>query len=161
MVSVLFVCLGNICRSPTAEGVFRKCVEDANLNEVITIDSAGTSNWHIGKSPDSRSIKAASNRSVNLAGLRARQVSQQDFSKFDYILPMDNANLSALQELKPSASQTTVKLFLSYQSHKSPFDHTEVPDPYYEGEEGFELVLDLVERASEGLLADIRNRYSL
>ena len=103
MVKVLFVCLGNICRSPTADGIFRKLVADANLQGQILVDSAGTGGWHIGKGPDSRTVAAAKKRGYDLSQLRARQVSGADFAEFDYVLAMDKSNLMDLQRLKPSS----------------------------------------------------------
>jgi len=153
MVKVLFVCLGNICRSPTADGIFRKLIADAGLDNQVQVDSAGTAGWHIGRAPDARTVAAAKNRGYDLSVLRARQVSKADFAEFDYILAMDNANLSDLKQLKPVNYQGHLGLFLAFseQSH-----YREVPDPYHGGSEGFELVLDLVEDAAQGLLNDIR-----
>jgi len=151
---VLFVCLGNICRSPTAEGVFQKKLSQLNLENTIEIDSAGTAAWHAGKSPDTRTIAAASLRGYELAQLRARQVKPNDFYEFDYVLAMDNSNLDDLLAQKPSDSTATVELFLDYANDTNV---REVPDPYYGGKDGFETVLDLVENASDGLLAVLQN----
>ncbi len=151
-VSVLFVCLGNICRSPTAHGVFEQLVADHQLSDTITADSAGTAAWHIGKQPDSRSIAAAANRGCDLSSLRARQVSPTDFEQFDYILAMDESNLADLEALCPSGFSGELALFLSYGDS----DALAVPDPYYGDGDGFEHVLDLVEQASAGLLAHIQ-----
>lgn len=150
MAQVLFVCLGNICRSPTAEGVFRQKVEQAGLHETIRVDSAGTSAWHIGSPPDPRSVEAAGRRGYDLSPLRARQVDAPvDFLQFDLILAMDQANLAHLQALCPAACQDKVRLFLDF----LPSAPTrEVPDPYYGGGEGFNHVLDLVEAASDAVL---------
>lgn len=153
---VLFVCLGNICRSPTAHGVFEKKVAEAGLEHLIEIDSAGTGGWHIGKKPDSRAITAASQRGYDLTHLRARQANQRDFSEFDIILAMDESNLYDLQSLKPHTFKGTLSLFLSYGSQK---DYQEVPDPYYGGAKGFDLVLDLIEDACDGLLEEIKQRH--
>lgn len=155
MTKVLFVCLGNICRSPTADGIFRELVAREKLDRIITVDSAGTSDWHIGKKPDARTIAAAKKRGYDLSILRARQVSADDFEEFDYILAMDNNNLQDLQKLKPRGYDGHLGLFLDFSSHKK---YREVPDPYYGGDAGFELVLDLVEDAAEGLLSHIRQR---
>ncbi len=155
MTKVLFVCLGNICRSPTADGIFRELVKREKLDQKITVDSAGTGDWHIGKAPDSRTVAAAKKRGYDLSVLRARQVSMADFDEFDYVLAMDNANLRDLQRLKPAHFTGHLGLFLEFGSDKN---HREVPDPYYGGNDGFELVLDLVEEAAEGLLAHIRQR---
>lgn len=155
MTKVLFVCLGNICRSPTADGIFRELVKREKLDQKIIVDSAGTGDWHIGKAPDSRTVAAAKKRGYDLSVLRARQVSGADFDEFDYVLAMDNANLRDLQRLKPAHFSGHLGLLLDYGSNKS---HREVPDPYYGGSDEFELVLDLVEEAAEGLLAHIRQR---
>jgi protein-tyrosine phosphatase len=146
--SVLFVCMGNICRSPTAEGVFRHIVNEAGLSEKIDVDSAGTHAYHIGNPPDSRAMQAAERRGFSLAGLRARRVSEMDFEVFDYIIAMDEDNQSHLLNDAPDEHRSKVMLFLSFASG----DETEVPDPYYGGSSGFERVLDLVEEASRGFL---------
>jgi protein-tyrosine phosphatase len=155
MTKVLFVCLGNICRSPTADGIFRELVKRKKLDQKITVDSAGTGDWHIGKAPDARTIAAARKRGYDLSVLRARQVSSVDFDEFDYVLAMDDNNLRDLHRLKPVSFAGHLGLFLDFGSHQS---HREVPDPYYGGSDGFELVLDLVEEAAEGLLTHIRQR---
>ena len=152
-VHVLFVCLGNICRSPTAEGIFRKVVADAGLSERIKIDSAGTGGWHIGKSPDARATAAALQRGYDLSTLRARQVSAIDFGHYDYILAMDEENLRNLEQMKPANYHGELALFLSFARGTK---HREVPDPYYGGEAGFTLVLDLIENAAAGLLQHIQ-----
>jgi protein-tyrosine phosphatase len=153
MTRVLFVCLGNICRSPTADGIFRQLVMRENLNQKILVDSAGTGGWHIGKAPDSRTVAAAYQRGYDLSILRARQVNVQDFAEFDYLLAMDKSNLSDLQRMKPSSYTGHLGLFLEFGSRG---DYREVPDPYYGSNDGFELVLDLVEDAAQGLLNHIR-----
>lgn len=153
MVKVLFVCLGNICRSPTADGVFRKLIADAGLDDQVQVDSAGTAGWHIGRAPDARTVAAAKNRGYDLSELRARQVSKMDFFEYDYILAMDNANLGDLKSLKPANYTGHLGLFLAFSEQDK---YREVPDPYHGGSEGFELVLDLVEDAAQGLLNDIR-----
>lgn len=151
VVRVLLVCLGNICRSPSAHGVLEKYIKDKGLEEKIEVDSAGTGDWHIGKPPDPRSIVAAEKRGYDLRQLVARQVSEQDFLDFDYILAMDRSNLRALQELSPPSHRARLRLFLDYGSGS----HEIVPDPYTGGEQGFELVLDLIEDACERLLTEI------
>lgn len=158
MVRVLFVCLGNICRSPTAHGVFEGVVQKAGLEQHITVDSAGTGDWHLGEQPDKRSQAAAALRDYSLGHLRARQVSGQDFAHFDYILAMDRKNLDDLQSMRPEAGNTVLELFLSF-ADSGNID--EVPDPYYGGDSGFEQVLDLVESASMGLLQSIRTTHKL
>lgn len=153
MHKVLFVCLGNICRSPTAEGVFRAQVAAAGLSEVIGIDSAGTAAWHIGKAPDQRAQAAATRRGYDLTALRGRQVAVADFGEFDYILAMDRSNLADLLARCPAEQRHKVRLFLSFSSQ---WQNHEVPDPYYGGADGFDQVLDMVEDAAHGLLSDIR-----
>ena len=149
---MLFVCMGNICRSPTAEGVFRHFVNEAGLAERIEIDSAGTHAYHIGEPPDRRAMAAAERRGVSLAEIRARRVCDEDFEKFDHIIAMDEDNQMRLLDQAPTEHRSKVALFLSFAS----VNETEVPDPYYGGGAGFERVLDLVEEASRGLLASLR-----
>lgn len=151
-MKVLFVCLGNICRSPTAEGVFRHYVEQAGLSDKITIDSAGTAEWHIGKAPDPRTVAAAAKRGYDLRPLRGRQAQVEDFAKFDLILAMDKSNLSNLQAIQPADAKAELALYLP----RFGISPDEVPDPYYGGEDGFELVLDMLEQASEVLLDEIK-----
>ncbi len=153
--SVLFVCMGNICRSPTAEAVFRQYVEHAGLAKHIATDSAGTHDYHIGEPPDLRAQHAALQRGYDMSDLRGRQVAQADFQRFDYVLAMDRANLAILQKLALPGSRTQAQLFLSYARHHS---DAEVPDPYFGGSAGFERVLDMIEDAAEGLLQQISQR---
>jgi protein-tyrosine phosphatase len=153
MTNVLFVCLGNICRSPTADGIFRELLLREKLHHKISVDSAGTGDWHIGKAPDSRTVAAAHRRGYDLSVLRARQVSAKDFAEFDYVLAMDKFNLVDLQRMKPSSYNGHLGLFLDFGSRG---DYREVPDPYHGGKDDFELVLDLVEDAAQGLLNHIR-----
>lgn len=148
-ISVLFVCLGNICRSPTAEGVFFHQLKQTVLVEQVNVDSAGTGGWHIGRSPDPRTITAAHKRGYDLSLLKARQVSVNDFEKFDYILAMDNANLADLRRAAPKNFRGHLGLFLAFARTHS---EREVPDPYYGEGDGFEKVLDLIEDAAAGLL---------
>ncbi len=148
-IRVLFVCMGNICRSPTAEGVFRHAVKRAGQEERFHIDSAGTHDYHIGAEPDRRTQQAALKRGYDLSALRGRQVSREDFERFDLVLAMDRSNLANLHRLCPTQHRHKVSLFLEYSRN---FSEREVPDPYYGGEQGFEHVLDLVEDAAEGLL---------
>jgi protein-tyrosine phosphatase len=147
-VSVLFVCMGNICRSPTAEGVFRHHVNERGLGDRIAIDSAGTHAYHVGEPPDRRAFAAAERRGISLAELYARRVSDSDFESFDFIIAMDEDNLRRLVDQSPEEHRAKVQLFMSFAS----VDVTEVPDPYYGGSAGFEKVLDLIEEASRGLL---------
>lgn len=152
-VSVLFVCLGNICRSPTAQGVFEKFVDEAGLQAKISVDSAGTSTWHIGAPPDSRSAAAALQAGYDISRLRGRKVVAEDFSNFDYVLAMDEANLVELEEIRPANFQGHLGLFLDFSADK---EYREVPDPYHGTGEGFRLVLTLIEGAAKGLLNHIK-----
>lgn len=155
-VKVLMVCLGNICRSPTAEGIFRAQVQKARLQEYVLVDSAGTSDWHVGEPPDPRTVKAAAQRSYDLSEQRARQVQHQDFSEFDYVLAMDRQNLRELQRRCPEQYQGKLGLFLQHGNSAE----KEVPDPYDGDANGFELVLDLVEDASAGLLNNLLTKHN-
>lgn len=157
-VRVLFVCMGNICRSPTARGVFEKLVYDAGLAHAIQSDSAGTHAYHVGSSPDERAIAAALKRGYDLSRYRARRVIAEDFAKFDYILAMDCENLGAMRELLSAENEQRAQLFMHF-AHAS--GQPEVPDPYYGGGGGFVRVLDLVEDAARGLLAHIRAQHGL
>ena len=154
-VSVLFVCLGNICRSPTADVVFRQYVREAGLEEKIRIDSAGTGDWHIGRAPDPRTQEAAARRGYDMSSLRARQVTPADFYAFDVVLAMDNANLADLEAMRPSDASGILARFLDYATDSA---EREVPDPYYGGNDGFDQVLDLVEDGARGLLASLQER---
>ncbi|MCC7516069.1 MAG: low molecular weight phosphotyrosine protein phosphatase [Pseudomonadales bacterium] len=149
---VLFVCLGNICRSPTAHGVFEKRVQEAGLADKVLVDSAATAAFHVGSSPDPRSIRAAASRGYDLTPQRARQVTKDDFQVFDLILPMDRINLSNLRAIQPKDFAGHLGLFLDFSKQNQ---YTQVPDPYNDSAEGFELVLDLVEDAAAGLLRHI------
>ena len=151
-VRVLFVCLGNICRSPTAEGVFKRYVREAGLERRIESDSAGTGDYHIGDPPDARACAAAARRGYDLSALRGRQVGKKDFSEFDYVLAMDDENMRALKRLCPRENAHKLTLFTDFCSSGA----CSVPDPYGGGPQGFELVLDLVEDAAQGLLRHIR-----
>ncbi len=150
--------MGNICRSPTAHGVFQKLVQEQSLQQVIGVDSAGTHAYHRGEPPDSRARAAAAIRGYNLEHLRARKISTSDFSKFDYVLAMDNENRQDLLTLCTENQKSRVQLFLDFARDA---ETKEVPDPYYGGFHGFETVLDLVEDASHGLLEYIRRHHSL
>ena len=150
---VLFVCLGNICRSPTAEGVLRHLAAKETPELGLEIDSAGTADYHIGAPPDPRSQRAALHRGIDISGLRARQVCANDFARFDFILAMDRENLRELQALRPRNSRATMKLFLEYAPDCTKRD---VPDPYYGDAAAFEEVLDLSTAASRALLAALQ-----
>lgn len=151
---VLFVCLGNICRSPTAEGVLRHQLEAAGLADRVHVASAGTGDWHVGKAPDSRTCKAALARGYDLSRQRAQQVKAAHFSEYDLILAMDNSNLGNLKALRPHNAKGELDLFL--RRYGAALD--EVPDPYYGGAEGFEQVLDLIEAACRELVVEIKGR---
>lgn len=155
--SVLFVCMGNICRSPTAEGVFRKLVAEAGLEERIHIDSAGTIGFHQGAPPDGRAMAAAQARGFDLGSLRARRVVSEDFARFDLILAMDEDNLSDLERIRPEDARARLGLLLDYGDSAGT---KVVPDPYYGGKNGFEQVLDLVTAACAGLVEDVRRKLS-
>ena len=150
--AVLFVCLGNICRSPMAHGVLDHMVNAAGLGEQIRVDSAGTGEWHVGEAPDERATAVAVSRGYDLSVLRARLVKPADFSEFDYVLAMDQQNLSNLQLMAPPDYSGHLGLFLDFHSHPLLI---EVPDPYYGGTTGFGRVLDMVEEACERLLQEI------
>lgn len=158
MVKVLFVCMGNICRSPTAQGVFEALVRREGLEGQIEIDSAGTHGYHVGKPPDPRAQEAALRRGIDLSGLRARLARPEDFLEYDYILAMDESNYEDLRELCIPDYEDRLRLFLDFAPQSGV---REVPDPYYGGRQGFERVLDLIEQAATGLLADIRVRHGL
>ncbi len=152
--SVLFVCLGNICRSPTAHGVFQKQLKERKLHRDIHVDSAGTGAWHVGKSPDKRAIQAAAAAGYNLKQLRARMLVEEDFEQFSYILGMDEDNLAAINDMRPKSYDGHTGLLLDFADDS--LGYREVPDPYYGGTRGFELVLQLVESACGGLLDHIQ-----
>lgn len=145
--------MGNICRSPTAEGVFRKLLDEEGGGLNLQIDSAGTHAYHVGEPPDPRAIEAALNRGIDIGDQRARAVETSDFKNFDLILAMDHDNLELLKKIQPRDSRATLRLFMSF-SHRSPAGT--VPDPYYGGEDGFEEVLDLLEEVGRELLDDLR-----
>ncbi len=153
---VLFVCLGNICRSPTAEAVMRRLVRDAGLEDEIAIDSAGTSSWHIGKAPDARSTAAARARGIELAGA-ARQVTNADLEDFDLVIAMDRQNAAELLMLARGEARDKVWLLRQFDPEAVATGDLDVPDPYYGGDGGFEHVLDVVERACRGLLEHIED----
>ncbi len=154
-IGVLFVCMGNICRSPTAEGVFRHVVSKAGLAGRVRVDSAGTHAYHVGEPADRRAQKAAERRGFTMDGIRARRVRGEDFTAFDYILAMDRDNLELLRAQAAVEHHEKIRLFLEF----SGSGEAEVPDPYYGGAAGFERVLDLVEDAAHGLLETLRQRH--
>lgn len=147
--------MGNICRSPTGQGVFERLVQEAGLSDTIEVDSAGTHAYHIGEPPDARASAAAAKRGVDLSAQKARRVSADDFAVYDYVLAMDSSNLDDLLSICPPQHQDKVQLFLSYATD---LREQEVPDPYYGGATGFERVLDMVEEGAQALLAAIRRQ---
>ncbi|MCB0348663.1 MAG: low molecular weight phosphotyrosine protein phosphatase [Bdellovibrionales bacterium] len=153
-IKVLFVCLGNICRSPTAEAVFSDYAKNSKLN--LQVDSAGTGAYHIGDPPDPRSIACASLRGYKMSHLKARQIQVEDFYEFDHILAMDESNLANILDIKPINSEAKIELFLNYSSKK--LKDLSVPDPYWSGEDGFNTVLDLIEDASKNLIKYYQDR---
>ena len=160
MARILLVCLGNICRSPTAEGVLRHKLRAAGLGERVEVESAGTGNWHVGHPPDERATRAAAAREIELAG-EARCFEPGDFDRFDLILAMDRENLAAMRALAPDAeAEVKLGLLRDHDPQAVASGQLEVPDPYYGGDEGFEEVLDVVERACDGLVAEIRERLA-
>lgn len=157
MYSVLFVCMGNICRSPTAEGVFRRQLKMTKLDRLVSVDSAGTHAYHIGEAPDLRAQRAAAGRGYDLSGIRARKIVVQDMSHFDLVLAMDRKCLEAIRLICPPEYVERLALFMDYAQK---FSEDEVPDPYYGAGDGFERVLDMVEDASTGLLDAIKKRIA-
>ena len=157
-IKVLMVCMGNICRSPLAHGIFKQMVEKAGLADQIEVDSSGTHSWHVGSSPDPRSQEVAMRHDLDRSYQQARKVTSEDMDEFDYILAMDNDNLGILQALaKSDESRNKISLFLDFAKD---VDLSEVPDPYYGGSGGFDHVYELVEAASDGLLQSINQRLN-
>jgi len=157
-IKVLFVCMGNICRSPSAEGVFRKLVDNLELQADIEIDSAGTHSYHVGEPPDQRAQATALSRDIDLSDLRGRKFIPEDFKKFDYVLAMDQSNYQDMQAQNPGNGKAQLSLFLEFSRKHS---EKEVPDPYYGGNQGFENVFNMIQDASEGLLQHIRKNHDL
>lgn len=154
---MLFICMGNICRSPTAEGYFRHIIKEAGLTDQIKTDSAGTHAYHIGSPPDERAQSASAKRGIDLSDLRGRKVEKNDFNNFDYIIAMDSSNHSDLTNVAGGSAENLF-MFLEFADN---FSETEVPDPYYGGDQGFEHALDLIEDASAGLLKNIREKHGI
>ncbi len=154
-IRVLMVCLGNICRSPTAEAMLRLKVREAGLDDRVEVDSAGTADYHVDSPPDRRAVAHGERRGLAMQQLRGRQVERADFERFDFILAMDGENLADLERIRPRGSRAKVALLMSYAPHAA---SREVPDPYYGGAEGFERVLDLAAAAADGFIADLRAR---
>ena len=155
MARILFVCTGNICRSPTAEGVARHFIETGGLGKLVEVDSAGTHGYHVGEAPDPRTQKAAKQRGYDLSGLRARKLELSDFQEFDLLLAMDRGHLQLMQRQCPEVYRPRLGLFMAY-ARDSEFD--EVPDPYYGGPRGFDLVLDMCEEGVKGVLETVTAR---
>ncbi|MEM5343263.1 low molecular weight protein-tyrosine-phosphatase [Paraburkholderia azotifigens] len=172
-VAICFVCLGNICRSPTAEGVMRHLLAEARLADRVIVDSAGTGDWHIGEAPDERAQCAAKNRGYDLSIFRGRQITAADFESFDLIIAMDDKNVAALRQVCPPAQRDKIRLLMEFATdaaasdaggaaqRASGFDSREVVDPYFGGGEGFEIVLDQCEAACRGLIAALRPQLTL
>ena len=158
MIRVLFVCMGNICRSPTAEGIFRSHVKAQGVESLIETDSAGTHDYHVGRPPDQRAMEAAARRGIDISDLRARAVDPLDFCNFDWILAMDSSNLEWLRAQAPADCRDRIHAFLDF---APALMECEVPDPYFGSRGGFEYVLDLVEEAARGLLQTIREQHNI
>jgi low molecular weight protein-tyrosine phosphatase len=156
-IAVCFVCLGNICRSPTAEGVMRYQLAEAKLANRVVVDSAGTGDWHIGEAPDERAQQAARQRGYDLSQLRGRQIAAGDFERFDLLIAMDDANVAALNKVCPPAHRDKIRLLMEFAPQA---DTREVADPYFGGAAGFELVLDQCEAACRGLIAALGNQLT-
>lgn len=154
-VSVLFVCTGNICRSPTAEGLFRAYARRAGVESSFTIDSAGTGGWHQGDAPDPRSVMTAMKRGVDISGLRARQLLVNDYADFDFMIAMDRTHLAHMQRQCPAGAPASISLLLSHIEHGR---HVDVPDPYYGGQSDFDLTYDLIESGVVALLSVLNDR---
>ena len=157
-VRILFVCMGNICRSPTAHAVFERLIEAEGLADRVEVDSAGTHAYHVGEAPDPRARETAQRRGLSMDHLRARKVTPADLETFDLVVAMDQANLDELAQICPSGHEEKLTLFMRFAPH---FGRDEVPDPYYGGPNGFELVFDMVEEASRGLLEHLRRQYGI
>lgn len=157
MTKVLFVCMGNICRSPSAEGVFRKMLKDAGLSDLVQIESAGTHAFHLGDPPDARAQAVARKRGYDISDIRARQIQTDDFREFDIILAMDWENLSHMQQQSPKTYQHKLALLMRFSND---YEEATVPDPYYGGPEGFAKVLDYIEDACQGLLEVVKKRVT-
>ncbi|WP_042690436.1 low molecular weight protein-tyrosine-phosphatase [Azospirillum sp. B506] len=157
VLSVLFVCTGNICRSPTAEGLFRTHLRRAGIDDRVCVDSAGTHGYHVGEPPDPRSVEAARRRGVDISRLRARQVAPEDFERFDVILALDHGHLRQLKRLAPMGRRDRVLLFLDFTTNLKGQD---VPDPYYGDEEQFDRVLDVIDAGAQALLKEVESRLA-
>lgn len=155
MFNILFVCMGNICRSPSAEGFFATALQRSDFRDRISIDSAGTHSYHVGHAPDSRAIETASQFGVKIGQLRARKVNVADFNQYDLIVAMDRSNLGDLQRIQPAGSSAKLKMMMEYHPQGQP---AEVPDPYYGGMDGFTYMCELLESATDGLLKEVEEQ---
>lgn len=155
MINILFVCMGNICRSPSAEGFFATALQKSTCKEQVSIDSAGTHGYHVGQTPDSRAVATAAQFGVDISQLRARKVEVSDFNEFDLIIAMDRNNIEDLQRIRPADSKASLKMMMQYHPEAQPL---EVPDPYYGDMDGFTYMCQLLESATLGLLKDIETR---
>jgi len=155
MINILFVCMGNICRSPSAEGFFIRTLESSSLKSQVSTDSAGTHGYHVGHPPDSRAVETALKFGVDISQLRARKVSAADFEAFDLIIAMDQSNFEDLQRLRPGNSKADLKMMMDYHPEARP---NEVPDPYYGGMDGFNTMCELLESATRGLMKEVEER---
>ncbi len=155
MFNILFVCMGNICRSPSAEGFFATALQKSSVKEQVSIDSAGTHGYHIGQTPDSRAVETALNFGVDISQLRARKVGISDFDNYDLIIAMDRNNFEDLQRIRPAGSKASLEMMMQYHPETRP---EEVPDPYYGGMDGFNYMCQLLESATLGLLASVEGR---
>jgi protein-tyrosine phosphatase len=158
-VRVLFICSGNICRSPTAEGVLRKLIEEAGLAERIEVDSAGIGDWHVGDPADPRTVQAAARRGYDLTPLRARQLQRMDYEDFDLLVAMDRGHYEHLSQRRPDGGTGRIHLLLDFAPEAAPAGGPDVPDPYYGGTADFEHALNLIERGAAGLLAALRRDF--
>jgi protein-tyrosine phosphatase len=158
-IGVLFVCLGNICRSPSAQGIFQHQVNKAGLSDNFLIDSCGTAPFNVGKSPDPRTLEATAKFGYNISDQIARQISANDYETFDYIIPMDRKNMMSLTAWQPADYNGEIKLFMHY--HENNRGNTQIPDPYHEGVEKFYPIIEIIEKASEGLLNHIREKHKI
>lgn len=157
MINILFVCMGNICRSPSAEGFFIHALQNSKVRDRVSTDSAGTHGYHVGHPPDSRAVSTALNFDVDIGQLRARKVSASDFNDYDLIIAMDRSNFEDLQVIQPADSKASLKMMMQYHPEARP---DEVPDPYYGGMDGFTYMCNLLESATQGLLTEIEERLA-
>lgn len=155
MINILFVCMGNICRSPSAEGFFANALSESKFKDQVSIDSAGTHGYHVGHSPDPRAVATAQNFDVDISGLRARRVSASDFDDYDLIIAMDRSNFEDLKASQPDGSKASLRMMMDFHPQAQPED---VPDPYYGAMDGFTYMCELLDAATRGLLKDVEGR---